>query len=150
MGPKIGRNLNVARRRCILPGVSLIRRLDSWITWGVAGVAIGLGLGVNAASAWLVAAGLGFFIIYLEFHPETRAVKEATKLLGTVRIEKDEAIAGRQPEIAAKLKERESNLAEELVNLKQIWADAEGSLFAGAGVFIVGWMLGFIVRGLVF
>jgi hypothetical protein len=26
--------------------------------------------------------------------------------------------------------------------------EKEGSLFAGGGVFIVGWVLGFVVRGL--
>jgi hypothetical protein len=81
--------------------VSLIKRLDSWITWGVAGAAIGLGLGVNTASVVLVAVGLGGFILYLTLHGDA---KEET----------------------------------------------EGSLFAGGGAFIVGWLLGFVVRGLVF
>ena len=81
--------------------MSLIKRLDSWITWGVAGAAIGLGLGVNTASVVLVAAGLGGFILYLKFHGDA----------------KDET---------------------------------EGSLYAAGGVFMMSWMLGFIVRGLVF
>ena len=93
--------MKVPRRRCILPGVSLIRRLDSWITWGVAGVAIGLGLGVNTASVVLVAAGLGGFLVYLALHGEAKDEKE-------------------------------------------------GGLFAGGGAFMMGWILGFVVRGLVF
>ena len=81
--------------------MSLIRRLDSWITWGVAGAAIGLGLGVNAASVVLVAVGLGGIIVYLSAHGEARG-------------------------------------------------DTEGNLFASGGVFMIAWLLGFDVRGLVF
>ena len=81
--------------------MSLIRRLDSWITWGVAGVAIGLGLGVNTASVVLVAAGLGGFIVYLAAHGEAKG-------------------------------------------------ETEGNLFAAGGVFMMGWLLGFVVRGLLF
>ena len=55
------------------------------------------------------------------------SVKEATKLLETVRKEKDEAIAGRQYEIAAELRDRESNLAEKLAELEQTWKDDKGS-----------------------
>ena len=130
--------------------MSLIRRLDSWITWGVAGVAIGLGLGVNTLSVVLVAAGLGGFIVYLALHGEAGSVTKATELLETVRKEKDEANAGRQHEIVKKLRDRESNLAEELAKLRQSWEKKEGSLFAAGGVFMMSWLLGFVVRGLVF
>ena len=131
--------------------MSLIRRLDSWITWGVAGVAIGLGLGVNTASVVLVAAGLGGFIVYLALHGEGGAVKEATGLLDTVRKEKEEAVVGRQHEIAAELADRESVLPEKLAKLRQIWwQEKEGGLFAGGGAFMMGWLLGFVIRGLVF
>ena len=131
--------------------MSLIRRLDSWVTWGVAGAAIGLGLGVNTLSVVLLVAGLGSFIVYLAIHGEGGAVKEATRLLDTVRKEKEEAVAGRQHEIAAELRDRESNLAEKLAKLRQIWwKEKEGSLFAAGGVFMMSWVLGFVVRGLVF
>jgi len=55
------------------------------------------------------------------------SVTEATKLLDTVRKEKDEAIAGRQYEIAAELRDRESNLAEKLAKLEQSWNDDKAS-----------------------
>ena len=55
------------------------------------------------------------------------SVTEATKLLETVRKDKDEAIAGRQYEIAAELRDRESNLAEKLAELEQTWKDDKGS-----------------------
>ena len=81
--------------------MSLIKRLDSWITWGIVGVIIGLSLGVNTASVWLVAIGLGGFLVYLSVHGPAK------------------------------------------------W-ETEGSLFAAGGVFMMGWTLGFVVRGLVF
>ena len=81
--------------------MSLIKRLDIWITWGVVGATIGFALGVNTASVWLVAAGLGGFLVYLGVHGDARR-------------------------------------------------ETEGSLFAAGGVFMMGWMLGFVVRGLVF
>ena len=128
--------------------MSLIRRFDSWITWGVAGVAIGLGLGVSNASVMLMAAGLGGFILYLWLHGEGPAVKEATKALESVRTE-GKATAGREHEVAAELENLESDLVEKLTKLRQTWwMEKEGSLFAGGGVFIVGWVLGFVVRGL--
>ena len=55
------------------------------------------------------------------------SVTEATKLLDTVRKEKEEAIAGRQYEIAAELRDRESNLAEKLAKLEQSWNDDKAS-----------------------
>ena len=55
------------------------------------------------------------------------SVTEATKLLDTVRKEKDEAIAGRQYEIAAELRDRETNLAEKLAKLEQSWNDDKAS-----------------------
>ena len=77
-----------------------IRRLDSWITWGVIGFAIGLALGVNSISVWLVAIGLGLFIAYLALHGPARR-------------------------------------------------ETEGALFACGGVFMITWIAGFVVRGLV-
>ncbi len=55
------------------------------------------------------------------------SVTEATRLLETVRKEKDEAIAGRQYEIAAELRDRESNLAEKLAELEKTWKDDQAS-----------------------
>lgn len=78
---------------------TVLRKLDSWITWGVIGFIIGLALGVNDLSVWLLAIGLGLFIVYLALHGPAR---------------------------------RES----------------EGSLFAAGGVFMMAWMAGFILRGL--
>ena len=78
---------------------TVLRKLDSWVTWGVIGFIIGLALGVNDLSVWLLAIGLGLFIAYLALHGPAR---------------------------------RES----------------EGSLFAAGGVFMMAWMAGFILRGL--
>ena len=78
---------------------TVLRKLDSWITWGVIGFIIGLALGVNDLSVWLLAIGLGLFIVYLALHGPAR---------------------------------RES----------------EASLFAAGGVFMMAWMAGFILRGL--
>jgi uncharacterized membrane protein len=81
--------------------MSLIKKLDSWTTWGVVGAVIGFALGVNTASVWLVAIGLGAFLVYLARHGPAKQ-------------------------------------------------ETEGSLFAAGVVFMVAWMFGFIVRGLVF
>ena len=55
------------------------------------------------------------------------SVKEATKLLESVKKEKDEAIAGRQYEFAAELRDREAKLADKLTELEQTWKDDQGS-----------------------
>ena len=81
--------------------MSLIKKLDSWITWGIIGVVIGVSLGVNTASVWLVAIGLGAFLVYLLMHGPAKR-------------------------------------------------ETEGSLFASGGVFMMGWIVGFVVNGLVF
>ena len=47
---------------------AVLKKLDSWVTWGVVGFVIGLALGVNDLSVWLVAIGLGLFIAYLALH----------------------------------------------------------------------------------
>ena len=47
---------------------SLLQFADSPLSWAIAGFAIGLALGVNAPSVWLVAAGLGGFVLYLRLH----------------------------------------------------------------------------------
>ena len=81
--------------------MSLIKKLDSWVTWGIIGVLIGVSLGVNTASVWLVAIGLGIFLVYLSMHGPAKR-------------------------------------------------ETEGSLFASGGVFMMGWIVGFVVNGLVF
>ena len=55
------------------------------------------------------------------------SVKEATKLLESVKKEKDEAIAERQYEFAAELRDREAKLADKLSELEQSWKDDQGS-----------------------
>ena len=42
--------------------------IDSPLPWGIAGLVIGLALGVTVISAWLVAAGLIIFLVYLWRH----------------------------------------------------------------------------------
>ncbi|MDP6072244.1 MAG: ATP-dependent Clp protease ATP-binding subunit [SAR202 cluster bacterium] len=54
------------------------------------------------------------------------SVQEATKLLDSVRKEKDEAIANRQYEVAAELRDREANLTEKLTELEKNWKDEQG------------------------
>ena len=48
-----------------LSNISLDDILDFPFTWAAAGLAIGVALGVNSASVWLVALGLGAFVLYL-------------------------------------------------------------------------------------
>lgn len=55
------------------------------------------------------------------------SVKEATKLLESVKKEKDEAISERQYEFAAELRDRESKLAEKLSKLEQTWKEEQDS-----------------------
>jgi len=55
------------------------------------------------------------------------SVKEATKLLESVKKEKDEAIAERQYEFAAELRDREAKLADKLSELEQNWKDDQSS-----------------------
>lgn len=55
---------------------AVLKKLDSWVTWGVVGFIIGLALGVNDLSVWLVAIGLGLFIAYLVLHGPARRETE--------------------------------------------------------------------------
>ncbi|MDE2824093.1 MAG: ATP-dependent Clp protease ATP-binding subunit, partial [Chloroflexota bacterium] len=52
-------------------------------------------------------------------------VKEMTMMLESVRKEKDEAIAGRQYEYAAELRDREASVSEKLDELEQNWKDEQ-------------------------
>jgi ATP-dependent Clp protease ATP-binding subunit ClpC len=54
------------------------------------------------------------------------SVKEATKMLDSVKQEKDEAITARQYEFAAELRDRETNLTEKLSSLEKDWEDEKG------------------------
>ncbi len=80
--------------------MTLLRIIDSPYAWGAVGFAIGASLGVTAVSVWLVAIGLGGFVLYLRLHGPAN---DAT----------------------------------------------EGALFAAGPAFILGWVLGFMVRGLI-
>ena len=64
--------------------------------------------------------------VRIHFSATPLSVKEATKLLDSVRKEKDEAISGRQYEYAAELRERESSLGEKLTGLEQDWEEERG------------------------
>lgn len=48
--------------------MSLQQRLDTPVIWAVVGFAVGVGLGVNSASAWLVTAGIAASLVYLDRH----------------------------------------------------------------------------------
>ena len=57
---------------------TVLRKLDSWVTWGVVGFIVGLALGVNDLSVWLVAIGLGLFIAYLALHGPAKRETEGS------------------------------------------------------------------------
>ncbi len=57
---------------------TVFRKLDSWVTWGVVGFIVGLALGVNDLSVWLVAIGLGLFIAYLALHGPAKRETEGS------------------------------------------------------------------------
>ena len=65
--------------------VAMLKRLDSWITWAIVGFIIGLALGVDAVSVWLVAIGMGVFVAYLALHgPSKRETEGALFASGGV------------------------------------------------------------------
>ncbi len=75
--------------------------LADWpVSWGIAGFALGIGLGVTTLSAWIVTLGLVAFLANMYRH----------KSVGKY----------------------------------------EGRLFATAPFLLIGWVLGFVVRGLAF
>ena len=61
--------------------MSRLRIIDAPITWAVAGFAVGFGLGVNLASVWLVAIGMGAFVAYLALHGDARRETEGRLFL---------------------------------------------------------------------
>jgi len=48
--------------------MTIMRIIDSPLPWAIAGLLIGLLLGVTTASVWLLAAGFGLFVAYLRMH----------------------------------------------------------------------------------
>ena len=54
----------------------LYRLIDSPYAWGLVGFLIGLALGVTTISVWLVAIGLGAFLLYLARHGPARQANE--------------------------------------------------------------------------
>lgn len=80
---------------------SFIQRFDSPVSWAVAGLILGLTLGVTTLSVSLLAIGFGLFIIYLRLH-------------GPAKIE------------------------------------TEGRIFAAGPALMISWLVGFVIRGLVF
>ena len=54
----------------------LLRIVDSPLSWAIAGFGIGVGLGVNAVSVWLLTAGLVAFLAYLVMHGEAKQETE--------------------------------------------------------------------------
>ena len=64
--------------------------------------------------------------VRINFGSRPISLKEAAKMLESVRREKDEAIASRQYEFAAELRDREANLAERLEALERNWEEEKG------------------------
>ena len=63
--------------------------------------------------------------VRINFTTAPLSVQEVTRMLESVRKEKDEAIAGRQYEYAAELRDREASIAEKLNELEQDWKDEQ-------------------------
>ena len=63
--------------------------------------------------------------VRINFTTAPLSVQEVTRMLESVRKEKDEAIAGRQYEYAAELRDREASIAEKLSELEQDWKDEQ-------------------------
>ena len=63
--------------------------------------------------------------VRINFTTAPLSVKEITKMLESVRKEKDEAIAGRQYEYAAELRDREASISEKLGELERDWKDEQ-------------------------
>ncbi len=65
--------------------------------------------------------------VRINFTTAPLSVKEVTMMLESVRKEKDEAIAARQYEWAAELRDREASIAEKLQGLEQDWKDEQAT-----------------------
>ncbi len=64
--------------------------------------------------------------VRINFSKAPLSVDETSKALESLRIEKDEAISGRQYEFAAELRERETKLSEKLIELQKEWQEERG------------------------
>ena len=64
--------------------------------------------------------------VRINFATAPLSVKEAMKMLDSVRKEKDEAISARQYEFAAELRDREAKLTEKLSDLEKDWQEERG------------------------
>ena len=64
--------------------------------------------------------------VRINFTTAPLSVSEASKMLESVRSEKDEAISVRQYEYAAELREREAKLSEKLTELEKAWEEERG------------------------
>ena len=60
----------------------IVRALDSPYVWGLAGLAIGLVFGVTSISVWMLALGLGLFVLYLRVHGTARHQTETYLFAG--------------------------------------------------------------------
>ena len=65
-------------------------------------------------------------MVRINFTTVPLSVSEVSKMLASVRREKDEAISARQYEYAAELRDRESNLAKRLGDLEKEWQKEKG------------------------
>ena len=63
--------------------------------------------------------------VRINFTTAPLSVKEVTKMLESVRREKDEAIAGRQYEYAAELRDREASISDKLKQIEQDWKEEQ-------------------------
>ena len=63
--------------------------------------------------------------VRINFSTAPLSVQEVTRMLESVRKEKDEAISGRQYEYAAELRDREASISEKLHELEQSWKDEQ-------------------------
>ena len=52
----------------MLGNLSLMKVVDSPYMWGLVGLLVGLIFGVTTLSVWLLAIGLGVFLVYLGIH----------------------------------------------------------------------------------
>jgi|TARA_Y100000310_G_scaffold296501_1_gene328802 hypothetical protein len=104
----------------------------------VVGGAIGFALGANAASVILVAIGMGAFIVYLHLHgPAIESVDGGQlAVAGAADVQEDQ--------------QTDDDEDQEAPARPILAPKSEGDLFAAGGVFMVAWLLGFVVRGLIF
>ncbi len=63
--------------------------------------------------------------VRINFTTAPLSVQEVTNMLESVRKEKDEAIAGRQYEYAAELRDREASISDKLQELERSWKDEQ-------------------------